>query len=229
MCILLISFALSKVLSLYQPHDNTIDTMFISSIQQSISLFKVTYLEHPIMVTTLLAISFFLLTIAFIPFTGPIYVIFAGALYGFSLGSIIFSFLVSISYTASFLVSKYIFIKYIKRKKFSRKIKEVVDGFEKDGWVYLLSIRFSGVIPSLFINTGMGVTNIPTWQFYICTQIGTLPLVLVYAFAGSKIEDIKSMNDFISPYFFLLLMCLSVLPIIIKIFFEFIILKTKKS
>ncbi len=228
MGILLACFAISKLLALYQPEENTIDTTIINTIQQSINLFKSTYIEHPVIVTTLFSISFFLFTVAFLPFTGPFYVLFAGALYGFSKGAILFSFLVSISYTASFLISKYIFIKYIKKKKFTRKIQEVVDGFEKDGWVYLLSIRFSGISPSLFINTGMGVTNIPTWQFYVCTQIGTLPRVLVYAFAGSKIESLKSMNDFISPYFFLLLIFLSISPIIMKIFFEFIIVKMKK-
>jgi uncharacterized membrane protein YdjX (TVP38/TMEM64 family) len=228
MSILLASFALSKLLTLYQPQDNTMDTMFINTIQQSINMFKSTYIEHPLIVTVLFSVSFLILTVAYIPFTGPFYVLFAGALYGFSTGAILFSFLVSISYTASFLVSKYIFIKYIKRKKFNRKIQSIVDGFEKDRWVYLLSIRFSGIIPATLVNTGMGVTNIPIWQFYVCTQIGTLPLVIVYAFAGSKIENLKSMNDFVSPYFFLLLMFLSITPIILKIFFEFIIVKMKK-
>ena len=228
MGILLACFALSKLLTLYQPQNNTIDTMIINSIQQSINLFKSTYLEHPILITILFSVSFFILTVAYLPFTGPFFVLFAGALYGFSTGAIIFSFLVSISYTISFLLTKYIFIKYIKRKKFNRKVQEVIDGFEKDGWVYLLSIRFSGLIPALFVNIGMGVTKIPTWQFYICTQIGTLPIVLVYAFAGSQIDKLKSMNDFISPYFFLLLIFLSIIPIVLKIIFEFITIKIKK-
>lgn len=227
--ILLISFALSKLLSFQQPQENTIDTMLIDTIQQSINMFKSTYIEYPIIVTLLFSISFFILTIAYLPFMGPFYVLFAGALYGFTKGSILFSFVVSISYTASFIISRYLFIRYLKRKKTNQKIQNVIDGFEKDGWVYLLSVRFSGVIPALIINTGMGVTNIPIWQFYIFTQIGTLPHVLVYAFAGSKIENLKSINDFVSPYFFLLLIFLSLAPIVLKMVSEFIIVKMKKS
>ena len=159
---------------------------------------------------------FFILTIAYIPFIGPVFVLCSGALYGPILGAILFSFVVSLSYTASFLISRQLYLKYKKNKKKNQKLQKIIHGFEKDGWLYLLSVRFAGVIPAIAVNIGMGLTSIPAWQFYIVTQIGTFPIILVYSFAGSKIESLKSLNDFISPYFLLfMIFCIFLIMLIL--------------
>ena len=221
--ILLFTFALSKLLTFQQPAEDKIELTFINLIQQYIATVKLIYFEYPITITILFSTSFFLLTIMYVPFTGPLYVLFAGALYGFIKGTVLFSFLVSMSYTVSFVISRYIFIRYFKKKEINKKINHVIKGFEKDGWVYLLSLRFAGVVPSFILNLALGFTKIPVWQFYIITQIGTFPHILVYAFAGSKVKNLKSIDDLISPYFFLLLIFLSITPIILKIISDFIL------
>ncbi|APJ04610.1 TVP38/TMEM64 family protein [Silvanigrella aquatica] len=229
LAIILFCFAISQFISTHEKTDNKIDMMMIDYIQQAITAVNSIYNQHTILFTLLFSLSFVLLTVFYIPFTGPFYVLFAGALYGFINGSILFSFMVSASYTASFLLTRYLYQKSNSKKRINKKIQHVIDSFEKDGWIYLLSVRFSGVIPALIVNVGMGFTKIPTWQFYIITQMGTLPLVILYSFTGSQIHSLKSLNDFVSPYFLLLIFILSVTPILLKIIFDFIANKTRKK
>jgi uncharacterized membrane protein YdjX (TVP38/TMEM64 family) len=226
--IILASFAISKLMLLHQSQSSDIDTALFTTLQQSISSLQSLYSEHFIVVTIIFSLSFFILTISYIPFLGAFYVLLAGALFGFLKGAILFSFVVSISYTASFLISKFIILKFMKGKKINKKFFGVINGFESDGWIYLLSVRFSGVIPAIFINIALAFTNIRTFSFYIFTHIGIFPLVLAYSYAGSKLDTIKSLNDLISPDFFIVLLILSISPIILKMLIELIVIKLKK-
>ncbi|WP_161597746.1 TVP38/TMEM64 family protein [Fluviispira multicolorata] len=225
--ILLIFFALSRVLNSASNQNNEVDILVMESFQSSVATLKSIADQYPILVFLVYGISFYLLTIFYIPFTASAYVLFAGALFGFYKGTLYFSFLLTFAYTSSFLVTRYIFHKFFKSKT-NTKIQNIVKGFEKDGWVYLLSIRFSAIIPGVVVNTGMGITNMPTWQFFLITQIGTLPHVIAYVYASSKIEEIKSLNNIVSPNFFLLLIVLALMPIILKMLSEFLIASKQK-
>lgn len=226
--VILVIFGLSSLLNLNQTQDNPTDAFIMNLIQTNVISLKVFNASFPILIPILFSIVFFILTVAYIPFIGPFFVLFSGALFGAIPGAILFSFVVSFSYTISFIISRKIYLKYRKNHKSNKKFQKIIRGFEKDGWIYLLSVRFAGVIPAIAINIGMGLTKIPAWQFYIITQIGSFPLILVYSFAGSKIENLKSMNDFVSPYFLLFMIFLSICPILIKIISDFILLKLKK-
>ena len=182
--------------------------------------------NYKAIILVIYTLSFLVLTILFVPLTSTLYVLFAGALFGFLKGVVFFSFLVSIAYTLSFLFARYLINKENANGRFSlfiKKSKKIANNFEKDGWLYLLSLRFAAIIPAFVINIGMGFTQIPVWQFYLVTQIGTLPHVLAYVYAGSKIEELKDLNSIVSPEFFILLIFLSVFPIATKIIIEFII------
>jgi uncharacterized membrane protein YdjX (TVP38/TMEM64 family) len=226
--IILTIFGLSSLINLSQTKDNPTDAIIMNLIQLNIETIKNLNITYPILSPILFSLLFFILTVAYIPFIGPVFVLCSGALYGPILGAVLFSFVVSLSYTASFLISRQLYLKYKKNKKKNSKLQKIIHGFEKDGWLYLLSVRFAGVIPAIAINIGMGLTSIPAWQFYIVTQIGTFPIILVYSFAGSKIENLKSLNDFISPYFLLFMIFLSICPILIKIISDYAIVKLKK-
>ena len=218
MAFLLILFLLSKLLSQEQFQNNETNRLILQQIQNLSFELKNLYSLNPIFVTVIFCFSFFIVTILYIPFTGSAYVIFAGALFGFSKGALLFSFLVSISYTASFLISKH-FLHDVIRKRIGKRGKTVIKGFEQDGTVYLLSLRFAGIVPAVVVNTVMGITEVSLRQFYITTQIGTLPHVLVMIYAGSQIINITDINTLVPDKFFLLILILSILPILFKIIF----------
>jgi len=226
--VILVIFALSSLINLQHTQDNAADALVINFIQTNIQNLKILNISYPLLLPIVFAILFFLLTISYIPFIGPVFVLFSGALFGSILGAILFSFIVSFSYTVSFIISRKIYLKINNKKKYIKKFEKIIHDFEKDGWIYLLSVRLAGVIPAIATNIGMGFTQIPAWQFYIITQIGTFPIILVYSFAGSKIETLKSMNDFVSPNFLLLMLFLSICPILIKMISDFMRIKLKK-
>ncbi|WGL60869.1 VTT domain-containing protein [Pigmentibacter sp. JX0631] len=228
--IIVLAFLLARYLNITTNSEEEIKAF--SFFKDQIDSLKSLYLQNKIIFIIFLSIIFYLLNIAFIPFIGPFFVLLGGALLGPVITTILFSFLVSISYTSSFLIVRTIFIKIHLLKKFNKKFEYIVKGFEKDGWVYLLSVRLAAVIPAIAINIGMGLTRIPTKHFYFATQVGTLPIIVVYSYAGSQIQQFKSFNDLITPDFLLIMLFIAISPIVLKLISELILKKhpsTKKK
>ncbi|MGY3802567.1 TVP38/TMEM64 family protein [Pigmentibacter ruber] len=226
-CIIILAFLIAKYLNISTNNQEEINAF--SYFKEQIDTLRVLYLQNKIIFIIFLSIIFYLLNIAFIPFIGPFFVLLAGALLGPIFTTILFSFLVSISYTSSFLIVRTIFIKIHLLKKFNKKFEYIVKGFEKDGWVYLLSVRLAAVIPAIAINIGMGLTRIPTKHFYLATQVGTLPIIAVYAYAGSQIQQFKSFNDLVSQDFLLIMVLIAISPIVLKLISESILKKRSSS
>ncbi len=205
--------------------DNAEEIKAFSYFQEQIINFKAMYLENKLIFILLFSCIFYILTIFFVPFIGPFSVIIAGALLGPIFATLLFSFLVSVSYTSSFLIARTIFIKIHLLRRFNKKFQHIVHGFEKEGWLYLLSVRLAAVIPAIAINIGMGLTTIPSKQFYLATQIGTFPIIALYAYAGSRINEFKNFSDLISPHFFLLMIILAIIPLFSKMALDSILKK----
>ena len=224
---LLALFIISQFMSQGQ-QDNETNRLMLNQIQNFSLQLKTLYSNHSIITTLVFILSFLLVTILYIPFTGSIYVIFAGALFGFPKGVFVFSFLVSISYTTSFLISRHFFHDLI-RKKLGARGESIIQGFEQDGAVYLLSTRFSGIIPAVIVNPIIGITNVSVTKFYITTQIGTLPHVLVGVYAGNKIMEITNMKSIVPAKFLLVIIILALLPVVLKILSDLILIVKRRS
>lgn len=224
---IIVAYMIARVLNLTT--NNTEEVKAFLYFQEQITNYKAMYLENKLIFILLFSSIFYLLTIFFIPFIGPFFVIIAGALLGPLYATLLFSFLVSISYTSSFLIVRTIFIKIHLLRRFNKKFQHIVHGFEKEGWLYLLSVRLAAVIPAIAINIGMGLTRIPSKQFYLATQAGTLPIIAVYAYAGSRINEFKNFNDLISPHFLLIMIILAIIPLFSKIVLDSVQKKIKNQ
>ena len=222
-------FLLSKILTLEQFQNNESNKLALEQIQGLSSQLQSFYSHNTLNITIGFCIIFFIVTLLYIPFTGSLFVLFAGALFGLTKGIILFSFLVSISYTASFLISRYFFHKTIQ-KRIGNIGKKIISEFERDGVIYLLSLRFSGVIPAVIVNTAMGITNVSTFKFYLTSQIGTLPHVIMMIYVGTKLSDFTNINDLMPDTFFLFCIGIALLPVIFKIIAELMIfIKNRNS
>lgn len=49
------------------------------------------------------------------------------------------------------------------------------------------------------INIAMGLTSLRAWTFYWVSQLGMLPVTLVYVNAGTQLANIESLSDILSP------------------------------
>ncbi len=135
-----------------------------------------------------------------------------GALFGLGWGFLIISFASSIGATLAFLVSRVLFRTSVERR-FSRYLDTINRGVERDGALYLFSLRLVPVFPFFIINLVMGLTRLRTSVFYIASQIGMIPGTLVYVNAGQQLGELRSLSGIVSPSLLLSFALLGVFPL----------------
>lgn len=148
-----------------------------------------------------------------------------GALFGLAAGTIAVSFASSIGATLVFLAARFLFRDTIQ-KKFSRRLKAINEGVDKDGAFYLLALRLVPVFPFWVINLVMALTSIRTWTYYWVSQLGMLPATLVYVNAGTQLSQIESTGDILSVELIGAFALLGLLPLILRLVLR--ILKNRK-
>src|SRR5258706_3254874 len=137
----------------------------------------------------------------------------AGAIFGVLWGTIIVSFASSIGATLAFLSSRFV-LRGAVQAKFGDKLKGVNAEIEKDGALYLISLRLVPEFPFYVINLLMGLTPIASRTFYWASQLGMFTATLVYVNAGTRLAEIDSLRDIASPGLLISLTLLGIFPLI---------------
>ncbi|MBD1574019.1 FAD-dependent oxidoreductase [Vibrio sp. S17_S38] len=166
----------------------------------------------------LVATVFFLIYIAVTALSLPgaaILTLAAGGLFGLATGLFIVSFASTIGATLAFLVSRYILRDTIE-KKFSKRLKSINAGIEKDGAFYLFTLRLVPVFPFFLINLLMGLTKIKTLTFYLVSQIGMFAGTVVFVNAGTQLAQLDSLKGILSFNLILSFALLGLFPLIAK-------------
>ena len=144
-----------------------------------------------------------------------------GALFGLWGGVILVSFASSIGATAAFLVSRYVFRDSVQRR-FGDRLHALNDGMEKQGALYLFTLRLVPAFPFFLVNLLMGLTSIRMVTFYWVSQVGMLAGTLVYVNAGTQLAQINSLSGIVSPGLLLSFVLLGVFPLIAKRFIDWV-------
>ena len=100
--------------------------------------------------------------------------------------------------TIAFLASRFLFRDAIQRR-FGDKVRAVNAAIQKDGALYLFTLRLVPAFPFFVINLVMGLTPMRTRTFYWVSQIGMLPGTIVYVNAGTQLAQIDSLKGILSP------------------------------
>ncbi|OOF09415.1 dihydrolipoyl dehydrogenase [Salinivibrio sp. PR5] len=137
------------------------------------------------------------------------------ALFGFWWALVLVSFASSIGATLAFLVSRFILRDWVQAK-FGNKLDTINRGIEKDGRLYLLTLRLIPIFPFFLINLVMGLTSFKTRTFYWVSQLGMLPGTAVYVNAGTQLAQIDALGDVVSPSVLGSLALLGVFPLLAK-------------
>lgn len=120
--------------------------------------------------------------------------------------------------TISFLLYRYLFGAQIQ-ERYAVQLASFNEEFAQNGVWYLILIRLVVVIPFFLANACASLTPISIWQFIWTTSLGVIPVSFSYAYAGSQIEYITTINDVLSPSLLTALIFLgliSALPIIVR-------------
>jgi pyruvate/2-oxoglutarate dehydrogenase complex dihydrolipoamide dehydrogenase (E3) component/uncharacterized membrane protein YdjX (TVP38/TMEM64 family) len=162
--------------------------------------------------------GFFLLYVAITGLSIPgatVLTLIAGALFGLVWGTVLVSFAASLGATVAFLVSRYV-LRDSVRRRFARELERVDRGIEREGALYLFTLRLIPAIPFFVINLAMGVTAMRPWTFYWVSQLGMLAGTLVYVNAGTQLAALSSPRDILSPGLIGALVLLGLFPLAAK-------------
>jgi len=148
--------------------------------------------EQPRLSAVIYFVSYVVMAVLSLP-GAAIMTVLAGALFGLWQGVLLVSFASSIGATLAFLVSRFLLRDWVQAR-FSSHLERVNRGIEKDGALYLFSLRLIPVIPFFVINLVMGLVPIRTLTFYLVSQIGMLAGTLVYVNAGVQLASLEELS-----------------------------------
>ena len=143
---------------------------------------------------------------------------------GFLFGSVIGTLYTNIGATAgaalAFLSARYLLHDWVERK-FGDRLGPIQEGFARNAFSYLVTLRLIPIFPFFLVNLVSGLTRIRFWTYVAATGIGTIPGSFVYANAGRQLGTINSMGEIASLRVlgsFALLGLLALVPILYRKF-----------
>jgi len=164
------------------------------------------------------ALAFFLVYIAITGLSLPgaaLLTLAAGAIFGLLWGTLIVSFASSLGATLALLASRFALRDWVQAR-FSRQLQGINRGMEREGALYLFTLRLIPAVPFFVINLAMGLTPIRARTFYWVSQLGMLPATVVYVNAGRQLAAIDSPGGIVSPGLVGALALLGIFPLLAK-------------
>jgi uncharacterized membrane protein YdjX (TVP38/TMEM64 family) len=124
--------------------------------------------------------------------------------------------------TLAFLAARYLFHQWVERK-FGDRLGPIQDGFAKNAFSYLLTLRLIPFFPFFLVNLLSGLTRVTVRTYVAATAVGIIPGSVVYAFAGHQLGTINALSELVSPRLLLafsLLGLLMLIPVVYRKFTE---------
>ena len=188
------------------------DVLTLQSLKASYQILN----EYKDSNTVLFAAAYFVLYVFSVAFSVPgaaILTLAGGALFGLVKGTILVSFASSIGALLAFFASRY-FLRSFVISKFSNQYRKIKANFSANESRYLLSLRLVPVFPFFLINIIMGLLPIGWKRFYMVSQLGMLPGTIVYINAGSKLSNLESIDQILTPPILISLVLVAIFPYI---------------
>lgn len=186
----------------------------LSYVKGSVEGFQALYAEHRVMVILVYFVIYVAATSLSLP-GAAVLTIAGGALFGFLTGTLIVSFASTIGATVACFVARFLLRDWVQGK-FGDKIVKINEGIEKEGTLYLLTLRLIPAFPFWVINLAMGLTKMTLWRFYWVSQLGMLAGTMVYVNAGKELARIDSLKGILSPGLLISFVLLGAFPIVVK-------------
>lgn len=147
-----------------------------------------------------------------LPLTGPI-AICAGYLFGFWAGTLYAMIGVIAGIAISFIMIRYVLYRLVMHR-YGERITSFNNRMRVYGYSYLITLQLLMVVPYFVINALAAFAHVPLHAFLWTTFAGSLPVVVIYAFAGRQLTQINAWSDILSVNMLLLLLLLAALAIV---------------
>jgi len=122
--------------------------------------------------------------------------------------------------TLAFVAARYL-LRDTVEQKFGKWLGPFQEGFAKNGFSYLLTLRLIPLFPFFVVNLVSGLTRVSVGTYMAATALGIIPGSFVYAYAGRQLGTINSLKEIASPNVigaFVLLGLLALVPVVYKRF-----------
>jgi uncharacterized membrane protein YdjX (TVP38/TMEM64 family) len=183
-------------------------------IKSSQARFATLYAEHHLLVIG----AYFMIYVAVTALSLPgaaVLTLAGGALFGLATGLVIVSFASSIGATLACAVSRFVLRDWVQNR-FGDKLATINEGIEREGALYLFTMRLVPIFPFFVINLLMGLTTMRLRTFYWVSQLGMLAGTVVYVNAGKELAKISSLAGILSPSLLISFAVLGIFPIAVK-------------
>ncbi len=170
--------------------------------------------QRPLLAPAVFFAGFVLATTFSVP-VATLLTLLAGSVFGFWQALLMVSFASSTGATGAMLLARY-FLRERVEARWPRWVDAVNRGLDKDGILYLLALRLAPTPPFFVVNLLMGLTRVPAWRFLVVSQIGMLPLDVVFVKAGQTLASLQSPEDILDAQALLVLTLVAVLPLLLR-------------
>lgn len=141
-----------------------------------------------------------------------------GFLFGSVIGMLYVNIAATLGATLGFLAARYLFRDWVEQR-FGARLWTVQEGFARNGFSYLLTLRLVPLFPFFLVNLVSGLTRVRVGTFVAATSLGIIPGSFVYANAGRQLGSIDSLGEIASPRVlgaFALLGLLALVPLVYR-------------
>lgn len=135
-----------------------------------------------------------------------------GAIFGPLLGIPIVLTSLTMGDSLGFLAARTLIGDFVRRR-FAAQVGRIEREVERNGALYLLSLRLMAGIPYFVVNLAFGVTRMRLRTFAPVSFIGLAPATAIYVNAGTQLSKIQSAGDVLSPAVVVSLGLLAAVPL----------------
>jgi uncharacterized membrane protein YdjX (TVP38/TMEM64 family) len=146
--------------------------------------------EHPLLVYGIAFLIYVAVTGLSLPGASGMTLIY-GWYFGFWRGVPLVSFASTAGATIAFLLSRYLLRETIQNR-FGERLAGFNQALEREGAFYLFTLRMIPAVPFWMINLVMGLTPIRTRTFWWASQLGMLPVTIVFVYASSLLPNLET-------------------------------------
>jgi uncharacterized membrane protein YdjX (TVP38/TMEM64 family) len=119
---------------------------------------------------------------------------FYGWLFGFLPAVLIVILAATAGATMNFWLSRYLFRAWVEQH-IARRWPNFDTAFESGGGYYLLTMRLIPGIPFIVVNSLMGLTKMPTREYWWITLFGMLPGTCAFVWAGASAPRLQELSE----------------------------------
>jgi len=170
------------------------------------------YLAYPLLSMLGFFALFTLLTACCLP-GAAVLMLLAGASFGLVWGSVLAVLASTTGATLTMLASRHALRERVTARLGGR-LQGLNHGLQRDGAVYMLSLRLLPVIPFVVLNLLSGLSCLPTRTFFWASALGMLPATVLYVNAGLQLAQVQSLDGLLSAPALGALAALGLLPLL---------------